>query len=148
MLGNNVYLLRYNKGFLSFQKDTNRYIIGFANYKLAKQMSSFSLFKYNMYDYSNYSCDDECWANPSLGKAECTNNMILCNMRASRRATRPNSRVHKITMDEFMMMPINKNIGIGLGFEIIDEKQAAVYMSSLIIDPIYDIENYRKNIVI
>lgn len=130
MLGNNVYLLRSNKGFLSFQKDTNRYIIGFANYKLAKHMSSFSLFKYNMYDYNSY------------------NNMILCNMRASRRATRPSSRIHKISMDEFMMMPINKNIGIGLGFEIIDEKEGAAYMSSLIIDPIYDIENYRKNIVI
>jgi hypothetical protein len=130
MLGNNVYLLKSNNGFLSFQKDTNRYIIGFSNYKLAKQMSSFSLFKYNMYDYNNY------------------NNMTLCNMRASRRATRPSSRIHKICINEFMMMPVNKNIGIGLGFEIIDEKEGAAYMTSLIIDPIYDIENYRKNIVI
>ena len=137
MLGNHVYLLRSNKGYLSFQKDTNRYIIGFANYKLAKQMSSFSLFKYNMYDYSNYSCD-----------TDFTNNMILCNMRASRRYAHVTSRLHKISMDEFMMMPINKNIGIGLGFEIIEEKLAAVCMSALIIDPIYDIENYRKNIVI
>jgi len=134
MLGNHVYLLRSNKGYLSFQKDTNRYIIGFANYKLAKQMSSFSLFKYN-----SDSCEN---------KPECTNNMILCNMRASRRSAHATSRLHKISMDDFMMMPINKNIGIGLGFEIIEEKRAAICISALIIDPIYDIENYRKNIVI
>jgi hypothetical protein len=69
-------------------------------------------------------------------------------MRASRRSAHVTSRLHKISMDEFMMMPINKNIGIGLGFEIIEEKLAAVCISALIIDPIYDIENYRKNIVI
>ena len=44
-----------------------------------------------------------------------------------------------------MLMPIKKNIGVGLGLDIVYNMKYEFNISALIIDPVYDIDSYREN---
>jgi hypothetical protein len=53
----------------------------------------------------------------------------------------PEIEAHDI--EEFMLYPMQKNVGIVYGLEMVAESKKEFRFESLIIDPVFDIESYR-----
>lgn len=59
-----------------------------------------------------------------------------------------NYEIEKIDTHTFMAMPFRKNLGIAMGIEIIKDNINEYCLSTLFIDPLYDISQYRENMFI
>jgi hypothetical protein len=129
-----VYVLNNKKtntkyGFILHDKS---YVVGFANFKLSNLMRKTVNIKYplNIKDNSNEKV--------YLSKLEIpiikNKYQIFCNQ--------------KVCINDFMEYPNNNNIGIIYIMDISDEKKTSIIFDGLVIDPLNDIESYRKNLQI
>jgi hypothetical protein len=132
---NNIYLLSSNNTKMGFYKNNKLYVLGIQSYNLAKRIS--------------ISCNNNSYIKLHNCKDESTdeNSIEFCNMKImkSKYITKPSLVIEQFKLDDFMMMPIKKNIGVGLGLDIIYNMKYEFNISALIIDPVYDIVAYREN---
>ena len=132
-----VYLLSSNKTKFGFCKNNKIYVLGIQSYDLAKRIS----ISCNTNSHIKlHNCKHE--------TSECSDNSVeFCNMKIikSKYITKPALEIEQIKIDDFMLMPIKKNIGVGLGLDIVYNMKYEFNISALIIDPVYDIDSYREN---
>jgi hypothetical protein len=127
---------------MGFYKNNKFYILGVQSFNLAKRISiscnTNSYIKLHNCKNEDNSCDDD------------ENSVEFCNMKIikSKYIIKPPLVIEQFKLDEFMMIPIKKNIGVGLGLDIIYNMRYEFNISSLIIDPVYDIVSYRENMKI
>ena len=132
-----VYVLKNNKNkeLLSLRHNSHSYVVGLTSKRFAKYMSNMPI------SFASVKVDPASieFISVSMGRL-----YIDCNKL-------DNVYMDKFTLNEynlndFMKLPMNKNIGVVLG---IDEGDSIVEnefdLTSIIVDPVYDIESYREN---
>lgn len=127
-----VYILNNNKtntkyGFILHDKS---YVVGFANFKLSNLMRKTINIKYPL------NIKDNSQEKVYLSKLEIpvikNKYPIFCNQ--------------KISINDFMDYPNTNNIGIIYVMDISNENKTSIIFDGLVIDPLNDIESYRKNL--
>lgn len=125
-----IYMLQSpGKAYIGLCKHNKPYVVGFVNRDTAKRVMKNISDVAVMYDSNVESI--------SLGK------MFITKSACPKQCV-----VKEIDMDSFMDMPLKKNVGVVLGCEIIKDTCDEIRLSSIVVDPFYDIEAYRASITI
>lgn len=132
MLPDKVYVLRTKqKTNLGFSHNNKSYIVGFPSKACAKRISQ------NVTPISKIQLNEY--------KDEVSFGIMTINKHES--IEKP-CTITQVCMNEFMKYPLNKNIGVVLCLEVLADLQDKFKINTVIIDPVYDIESYRENMVI
>ena len=127
-----IYVLEspQNNTYVALRKNNKPYVVGFSRKscarRVAKHVSDVEIFTY-----------DDCNETISLGRM-CINKTNLpshCNIK-------------EMSINCFMDIPIKQNIGIVLGCEITADTANEFKLSSVVVDPMDDIEACRASMTI
>lgn len=140
-----VYLLRCGPSHLGFRRHNKSYIVGLPTKGMAMHV------KQGISGMSRETCmpEERCVlkgevVHPSLSEEEST--VVIGDLHIQKGAC-GTPEVEERSLDEFMLYPTNKNIGVVYGLEMKLENEREFRVESLIIDPVFDIESYRESMM-
>ena len=137
----NVYLLKCGNTHFGFRKYNKSYVIGLPSKRMALRI------KQAISNTKVINCEKD-WCmlggrGTYISEEESTVSIgeLVIQKKTLCYSAVPKIETHDI--EEFMLYPTQKNIGIVYGLEMMTESKNEFRFESLIIDPVFDIESYR-----
>lgn len=121
-----IYVLQSpNKTYVGLRKHNKPYVVGFSNKDTARRVMKHV-------------------ADVKILDNSLVDTVSLVEMRIIKSETPYDCNIKEMDINCFMNMPLKQNIGVVLGCEIIKDNSVEIGISSVIVDPLYDIKAYRE----
>ena len=133
MLPNKVFVfeMNANKTKLGVQVSNKQYIVGVTSYNHAKRIKRVAS------------------PNMKLSAMEGDQTVYLSKLCVPKQDEKVTEcKITEMTMDSFMMLPVNKNIGVLLGMDLLRDNEEEIQFNTVVIDPVYNIDAYRQEMMI